>query len=126
MRRAWHCELFSCFSERNKAGLMFLIYALQCVHITFFGDCFMSTSMIHVRIDDEVKRQAVDALASMGLSVSDAVRVLLFRIAQDKAFPFTLQAPNATTLQAIHEVEHGDVLTFTSAQDLFNELEKDR
>jgi len=82
--------------------------------------------MIHVRIDEDVKEQATEALAAMGLSVSDAVRVLLTRVAAEKALPFALKVPNAETLAAIHEVEAGDVLRFSSARELFNELEKDR
>jgi DNA-damage-inducible protein J len=54
-----------------------------------------TTTMIHVRVDEQVKAQATEALASMGLSVSDAVRVFLTRIAADKELPFTLKAPNS-------------------------------
>jgi DNA-damage-inducible protein J len=54
--------------------------------------------MIHVRIDEEIKEQAAEALASMGLSVSDAVRVLLTRVAAEKALPFALKVPTKTIL----------------------------
>lgn len=86
----------------------------------------MATTMIHVRIDEDVKEQAAEALAAMGLSVSDAVRVLLTRVAAEKTLPFAVKVPNAETLAAIRDVEAGDVLRFTSARDLFDELEKDR
>lgn len=86
----------------------------------------MATTMIHVRVDENVKEQAAEALAAMGLSVSDAVRVLLTRVAAEKALPFALKVPNAETLAAIREVEVGDVLRFSSARELFDELEKDR
>lgn len=86
----------------------------------------MATTMIHVRIDEDVKEQAAEALAAMGLSVSDAVRVLLTRVAAEKALPFALKVPNAETLAAIREVEAGNVLRFSSTRELFNELEKDR
>ena len=86
----------------------------------------MATTMIHVRIDETVKAQATEALEKMGLSVSDAVRVLLTRIAAEQALPFQLKVPNATTLAAIQEVETGNLLSFSSASALFDELEKDR
>ncbi len=50
-----------------------------------------ATAMIHVRVDEEVKAQATEALAAMGLSVSDAVRVFLKRVAAEKALPFELR-----------------------------------
>ena len=86
----------------------------------------MATTMIHVRIDETVKAQATEALEKMGLSVSDAVRVLLTRIAAEQALPFQLKVPNATTLAAIQEVETGNLLSFSSASALFDELKKNR
>lgn len=63
----------------------------------------MSTSMLHVRLDDELKEQATEALAAMGLSVSDAVRLLFHRIVADQAFPLDLKVPNADTRAAMEE-----------------------
>ena len=51
------------------------------------------TSMLHVRVDDDVKAQASEALAAMGLSISDAVRILLKRVVNDQAFPLELKVP---------------------------------
>jgi len=45
------------------------------------------TSMIHVRVDDRLKAQATDALAGVGLTLSDAVRILLTRIATEGGLP---------------------------------------
>ena len=56
-----------------------------------------ATAMIHFRVDEEVKTQATETLAAMGLSVSDAVRVFLIRVAAEKALPFELRVPNAAT-----------------------------
>ena len=53
-----------------------------------------ATEMVHIRIDKRVKSQAAKALSAMGLSVSDAVRVLLTRVAAEKALPFDLKVPN--------------------------------
>jgi DNA-damage-inducible protein J len=64
-----------------------------------------ATSMLHVRIDGEVKAKATAALAAMGLSASDAVRLLFHRIAADQAFPLELKVPNAETRAAMAEAE---------------------
>lgn len=63
------------------------------------------SSMLHVRIDDQVKERAQAALEAMGLSVSDAVRLLMHRIAADQAFPLELKVPNAKTRAAMVEAE---------------------
>ena len=54
------------------------------------------TSMIHVRVDDQLKAQATEALASVGLTLSDAVRILLTRVAREGGLPAGLTtAPDA-------------------------------
>ena len=62
-----------------------------------------NSTMLHVRVDDEIKTQASEALAAMGLSVSDAVRILLKRVVSDQAFPLELKVPNTQTRAAIEE-----------------------
>ena len=64
-----------------------------------------SSSMLHVRIDDEVKAQAIAALEAMGLSASDAVRLLFHRIIADQAFPLELKVPNKATRAAMAEAD---------------------
>ena len=61
------------------------------------------SSMLHIRIDDDTKTQATEALAAMGLSVSDAVRLFLHRVVIDQAMPIELKVPNAKTRAAIKE-----------------------
>ena len=63
------------------------------------------STMVHVRMDTEMKRKATEALAAMGLTAADAVRLLFHRIAADQAFPLELKVPNAETRRAIAEVE---------------------
>ncbi|MEI9976944.1 MAG: type II toxin-antitoxin system RelB/DinJ family antitoxin [Ignavibacteriota bacterium] len=53
----------------------------------------MSTTMVHVRVDEKTKRRAAKTLAGMGISVSDAVRMLLVRVAAEKALPFDVKVP---------------------------------
>lgn len=61
------------------------------------------SSMVHVRMDNDLKERATEALAAMGLSTADAVRLLFHRIASDQAFPLELKVPNAETRDAIEE-----------------------
>jgi DNA-damage-inducible protein J len=85
------------------------------------------TSMLHIRVDDDVKEQAVEALTSMGLSVSDAVRLFLRRVVVEQAFPLELKVPNAETRAAMEESRRMMAkrkARFASAEALFADLEK--
>lgn len=85
------------------------------------------TSMLHVRVDDETKVQATEALAAMGMSVSDAIRLFLRRVVIDQAFPIELKVPNAETRAAMEEsrslmaARHA---RFATPDALFDDLEK--
>lgn len=86
----------------------------------------MSTpTQLHIQIDEETRSQASKALTSLGLSVSDAVRILLKRIARDQEFPLELKIPNAETRAAMEEARTMAASCFNSAADLFDALEKD-
>lgn len=85
--------------------------------------------MVHVRLDEQMKAQATETLASMGLTVSDAVRVFLMRVVADKQMPFALKAPNAETLVAMaeaDEITRTRQARFGSAAELLDDLEKNR
>ena len=82
------------------------------------------TAMVHVRVDERIKEEATEALAAMGLSVSDAVRVLLTRVAAEKALPFEVKVPNATTISAMQEARKISKARFKSAGELMRDLEK--
>ena len=60
-------------------------------------------SMLHIRVDDDLKDQATQSLAAMGLSMSDAVRLFLRRVVVEQAFPLEFKVPNAQTLAAMEE-----------------------
>lgn len=60
-----------------------------------------SSTMIHVRVDVHLKAQATEALAAMGLTVSDAVRLFLTRVAAEQKLPFDLRVPSAKARAAI-------------------------
>jgi len=85
--------------------------------------------MLHIRVDDETKTQATEALAAMGLSMSDAVRIFLKRVVNDQAFPLELKVPNAETRAAMEEARammKARQARFESTDALFDELEKTR
>jgi DNA-damage-inducible protein J len=86
------------------------------------------TSMIHVRMDNALKAKATEALAALGLSTSDAVRLLFHRIAADQAFPLELKVPNAETRAAMREADAffktGGKAQFANSDEMFAELEK--
>lgn len=86
-----------------------------------------ATGMVHVRVDEDEKNEASAVLASMGLSVSGVVRVMLKRIAREKTVPFDLRMPNAETRAAMAEadaiIENGRT-RFATAQELLDDLEK--
>lgn len=80
---------------------------------------------VRARIDPELKREASAVLADMGLSVSDAIRILLTRVAAEKALPFELRVPNAETRAAMRATRDGDVVHHATVAELFDELESD-
>ena len=86
-----------------------------------------NSSMLHVRMDSELKREAIQALAAMGLTASEAVRLLFHRIAVDQAFPLELKVPNARTRRAMAEVDEmvkNRRARFANADEMFAALEK--
>jgi DNA-damage-inducible protein J len=82
----------------------------------------MASDMIHIRIDGKVKAEAAETLASMGLTVSDAVRLLLTRVAAEKAMPFEVRVPNRATKAAIDAGERGEVSSATSVTEMMAAL----
>ncbi len=86
-----------------------------------------TTTMVHVRVDENLKAQAAETLASMGLTVSDAIRVFLTRVVADKELPFALKAPNAASQSAIaeaNEIVKNRRARFATADALLNDLEE--
>ncbi len=86
-----------------------------------------TTSMVHVRVDENIKQEATETLALMGLSVSDAVRVFLTRVVAEKQLPFLLKVPNPETHAAMMEADaiaNGRKARFATADELLNDLEK--
>ncbi len=80
---------------------------------------------VRARIDARTKERATVALAAMGLSVSDAIRLLMLRIADERRLPFEVKAPNATTREAIAELEAGKGKKASSVEELMAQLNAD-
>ena len=86
-----------------------------------------TTTMVHVRVNEQIKAQAAETLATMGLTISDAVRVFLMRVVADKQMPFDIKAPNAETRAAMaeaDEIARTHRARFATAAELFDDLEK--
>lgn len=82
-----------------------------------------SDTVVRARIDGQVKERAARVLASMGLSVSDAIRLLLVRVATEQALPFDVKVPNAATAAAMIELEQGKGARFDRVADLMADLD---
>ncbi|HKO13985.1 MAG TPA: type II toxin-antitoxin system RelB/DinJ family antitoxin [Acidobacteriaceae bacterium] len=82
----------------------------------------MATTMVHIRVDEKVKEQAAETLAEMGMSVSDAVRMLLVRVAAEKALPFDVRVPNPTTIRAMKSADRGKGKRFRNTEALLKDL----
>ena len=82
-----------------------------------------SDAVVTARIDSETKERATEALRAMDLSVSDAIRLLLVRVADEKRLPFSVQVPNSATIEAMEELEEGKGRRFDSRDALFRELD---
>jgi len=80
---------------------------------------------VRARIDSATKERAADALAAMGLSISDAIRLLMFRIVDERRLPFEVKTPNATTRKAIGELEAGKGKRFAGVDALMADLNAD-
>ena len=82
----------------------------------------ISSETVRARIDGQTKAAASKALAAMGLSVSDAIRLMLRRVAEEQRLPFEVTVPNAESRAAIEELEAGKGKRFKNAEALFDDL----
>ena len=80
---------------------------------------------VRARIDTHTKERAADALEAMGLSISDAIRLLMLRIADERRLPFEVKVPNSTTRKAMAELEAGKGKRFASVEALMADLYED-
>ncbi len=84
-----------------------------------------TTEMVHVRVEKNLKAKATKTLKAMGLTVSDAVRLMLVRIEAEQALPFEVRVPKAVTVAAMKEARRGGLPSFKSVSDLMTDLNAD-
>jgi DNA-damage-inducible protein J len=81
-----------------------------------------NNTVVRARIDGQVKEEAAAVLATIGLTVSDAFRLMMIRIAKDKALPFEPLIPNAETIEAMKAARRGEVEKVGSIDAMFKSL----
>lgn len=81
-----------------------------------------TNTVVRARIDEQIKEEAAAVLAAMGLTVSDAFRLLLTRVAREKALPFEPLVPNEETIQAMKAARRGELVTVGHIDDLLASL----
>ncbi len=70
-----------------------------------------TNSVVRARIDEQIKKEAAAVLAAMGLTVSDAFRLMMVKIAKEKALPFEPLVPNKETIEAMKAARCGELMT---------------
>lgn len=81
-----------------------------------------ANAVVRARIDQRIKDEAAAVLAAMGLTVSDAFRLMMVRIAQDKTLPFAPLAPNADTIEAMKAARRGELVTAGAPDKMLKSL----
>lgn len=84
-----------------------------------------ANAVVRARIDEHIKEEASAVLAAMGLTVSDAFRIMLIRVAKEKALPFEPLIPNEETVRAMKAARQGKVKTIGSIDKLLTDLNND-
>jgi DNA-damage-inducible protein J len=84
-----------------------------------------ANSVVRARIDEQTKNEAAAVLKAMGLTVSDAFRLMMVKIAKEKALPFEPLIPNDETIEAMRAARRGDVVTVGSPEKLLASLNAD-
>lgn len=84
-----------------------------------------ANAVVRARIDEHIKEEASVVLAAMGLTVSDAFRLMLTRVAREKALPFEPLNPNSETIAAMKEARGGKLPSFSSIEELMADLNAD-
>ena len=84
-----------------------------------------SEGIVRARIDSDLKREANLVLSEMGLSMSDAIRLLLVRVVAERALPFAVRVPNAETQHAMRDARQGRTTSFSGVAALMADLNTD-
>ncbi|MCX5805950.1 MAG: type II toxin-antitoxin system RelB/DinJ family antitoxin [Proteobacteria bacterium] len=81
-----------------------------------------TNSVVRARIDERIKAEAEAVLASIGLTISDAFRMMIVRIAKEKALPFEPHVPNDETIEAMKAARRSELVTVGSPNNLLEKL----
>ena len=84
-----------------------------------------ANAVVRARIDERIKNEAAAILAAAGLTVSDAVRMMLVRTVAEKALPFDPLVPNAETIEAMKAARRGELVAVGGLDDLMSDLHAD-
>lgn len=84
-----------------------------------------ANAVVRARIDERIKEEASAILGAMGLTVSDAVRMMLVRTVAEKALPFDPLVPNEETIEAMKAARRGELVTVGGVDDLLADLNAD-
>jgi len=84
-----------------------------------------AAEIVRARIDPDLKKEVSAVLSGMGLSVSDAIRLLFVRVAAEKAMPFDLRIPNIETQAAMRDAREGRVTRVSGVSALMADLDAD-
>ena len=84
-----------------------------------------ANAVVRARIDEHIKEEATVVLEAMGLTVSDAFRMMMTRVAREKALPFEPLVPNAVTIEAMKEARRGGLKSFARVDSLMADLNAD-
>jgi DNA-damage-inducible protein J len=118
--------VLSCFLHSNNLARFSLENPAALCYIVAQGETTMTNNtVVRARIDERVKEEAAAVLATIGLTVSDAFRLMMMRIAKDKALPFDPLLPNAETVESMKAARRGELETVGSIDALFASLNAD-
>ncbi|MDP1659396.1 MAG: type II toxin-antitoxin system RelB/DinJ family antitoxin [Methylotenera sp.] len=84
-----------------------------------------ANAVVRARVNEHIKQEASIVLEAMGLTLSDAFRIMLTRVANEKALPFEPLVPNAKTIEAMKEARAGKLKSFNSIDALMADLNAD-
>src|SRR4051794_16356101 len=123
-RTVWH-GLEKCPNRTREAKSAFSWVRLDPAPVLSHVVAMAANTIVRARIDEETRNEAAAVLAAMGLTVSDAFRMLLIRIAREKALPFEPLVPNEETIEAMRAARRGELVTVGSPEDLLADLNAD-
>jgi DNA-damage-inducible protein J len=98
---------------------------LSYIVAQYKGFIMSINAVVRARIDPQIKDEAIVVLSTMGLTLSDAFRMLLVRVAREKALPFEPLIPNDQTIKAMKAARSGDMVTVSSVNNLLASLNAD-